>query len=207
MKKDNVVFALTGMVIGIILGVLIASQSVGKMQTVQPGTQTANVSNGGGNQEQADQQLPKGHPPINNESLQNEIAQQQEILKKDPENQGAIVAIANMNYDMKNFPEAIKWYEKAVTKDPKNINLLTDLGTSYLQSQNFDKAMEYYNKSLSINPKHYQTLMNVGIARMAVGDKKGATEAWEKIVTFYPNDPNTSMIKNALQEMRGKQGG
>ena len=207
MKKDNVVFVLTGMVIGIILGVLIANQSAGKMQAVQPGAQTANVSNSGGNQDQPEQQLPKGHPAINNESLQNEIAKQQEILKQDPENQTAIIAIANMYYDMKNAPEAIKWYEKAVAKDPQNINLLTDLGTSYLQSQNFEKAMEYYNRSLLINPKHYQTLMNVGIARMAVGDKKGAAEAWEKIVTFYPNDPNTGMIKNALQEMRGKQGG
>jgi len=209
MKKENMVFGLGGMVIGIIIGVLIANQGAIKMQTAQPAVQTANVSTTGNAQQQPEQQqeLPKGHPPIDTQSMQNEIAVQMEVLKKDPENQKAIVAIANLYYDSKNPGEAAKWYEKAVAKDPQNISLITDLGTSYLQLQDFDKAMECYNKSLLINPKHYQTLMNVGIARMAMGDKQGAAEAWEKLVTFYPNDPNTQMIKNALQEMRGKQGG
>jgi Tfp pilus assembly protein PilF len=209
MKKENMVFALAGIVIGIIAGVLIANQGATRMQTAQPAQVVSAPSAPVEQQQQPaeQQQLPKGHPPIDNGTLEREIAAQQEILKRDPGNQNATVAIANLYYDAKNAKEAVKWYEKAVAKDPQNINLNTDLGTSYLQMQDFDKAMEYYNKSLLINPKHYQTLMNMGIARMAMGDKKGAAETWEKLVTFYPNDPNTQMIKNALQEMRGKQGG
>jgi len=200
MKKDNLVFALSGVVIGMIVGVLIANQSPQRIQATEALVQQTVT------QAPQQEQLPEGHPPID-QTLQNQIAEQQEILKKDPENQTAIVAVANLNYDLKNHKEATKWYEKALEKDPNNINLITDLGTSYLQLQDFDKSLAQYKKALTINPKHYQTLMNLGIARMAVGDNDGAAEAWEKLIAFYPDDPNTGMIKDALQKMKAKAKG
>lgn len=198
MKKDNLVFVLGGLVIGIIIGVLVANQTPQQIQTPQMPAQQA-VAQPAGQQEK----LPEGHPPIDG-TLLTQIAQQQEILKRDPENQAAIIALGNLNFDMKNHQEAVKWYQKAIQKDPNNINLLTDCGTSYLELQQFDKAFEHYKKSLSINPKHFQTLMNLGIAKMATGDKAGAADAWEKLISYYPNDPNIGMIKEALQQMKAK---
>ncbi len=200
MNKDNLVFTLGGAVIGIILGVSIANQTAQRIQTAPSFNQEAVVQSPVSEPTQQ-QSLPGGHPPID-QTLLTQITEQQEILNRDPENQDAIVAMANLNYDMKNYKEATKWYEKALGNDPNNINLITDLGTSCLQLQEFDQAFKYYQKALSINPKHYQTLMNLGIAKMAMGDKAGAAEAWEKLVAFYPNDPNIGMIKDALQQMK-----
>src|SRR4029078_5964078 len=101
-------------------------------------------------QPEQQQKLPNGHPPVN-ESILNQIAQQEEILKREPENQSAIVAMANLYYDLKKHHEAKKWYEKALVKEPDNINLITDAGTSYLALNNFDKAVSYYQKALSID--------------------------------------------------------
>lgn len=205
MTKENVVYGLAGVVVGIIIGALIFSYSTGPRYAVPPGNVQASVSEPDGNTVPKGQ-LPEGHPPIS-EALRPEIEAQQRILSKDPNNQTALVTLANLNFDMKNFQEAAPYYEKAIRKDPTNVGLITDLGTCFLSLNQTDKAIEYYSKSLAIEPNHYQTLMNMGIARMNQGDKDGAAQAWEKLVTLYPNTPNVQMVKDAITRLRGQEKG
>jgi tetratricopeptide (TPR) repeat protein len=203
MTKDNLVFGLGGVIVGIIMGVLIVNFST---RPTAPG-QMASIPANPAPQEQAQapaqqQDLPEGHPPVNKEALEQQIAAKKAILQKDPNNQEAIIDIANMNFDLKNYDEASTWYIKALDKDPKNVNLITDLGSCYLWLKQPEKAIEYYNKSLSMDPNHFQTLMNLGIARMSMGNRKGAAEAWEKIVSLYPDNPETPMLRDAVKKLR-----
>ncbi|HEY4491364.1 MAG TPA: hypothetical protein VI958_05155, partial [Acidobacteriota bacterium] len=85
MSKDNLVFALAGMVVGIIVGVLIAGQS-GAPRSVQMETPAQN-SNPSTVAEPAENQLPEGHPPIDEGAVRKQIASQEEILKNNPDNQ------------------------------------------------------------------------------------------------------------------------
>ncbi|MCI0411937.1 tetratricopeptide repeat protein [bacterium] len=202
MSKDNLIFALAGMVIGVILGVLIANSNGPRQVVSAPGPQEMTTSSNQSTAPQEQGQLPDGHPPIDESALKSRIAEQQEILKKDPNNQEATVSIANLNFDLKNYYEAIQWYEKALVRDPSNIDLITDLGTSHMWMGEYQKAIDLYNKSLSINPKHLQSLMNLGIARMSLGDRAGAAEMWEKVITFYPNHPEVPMLKQAITKLR-----
>jgi tetratricopeptide (TPR) repeat protein len=179
MKKKNQISALAGMVIGIIFGVIIANQPSPRAQKIAPS---------------------------NDSSKQNQIAEQQRLLNNDPENQQSIVAMANSNYDAKNYDEATRWYEKALLKDPNNANLLTDLGTSYLQLKQFNKAFECYRRSLAIDPMDRQTLTNLGVARLASGDEEGAADAWEKVLALYPTDPNAETLRTAIHDIRTKRG-
>jgi cytochrome c-type biogenesis protein CcmH/NrfG len=209
MTKDNLVFGLVGVIVGIIVGVLIANSSFPRQGTpplpaqmaASPGpTQSSTQPPEGG-------QLPDGHPAIDEGALKQQIVAQQEILKKDPQNQQAIISIANLNFDLKSYEEAAKWYEKALAKDPKNVNLITDLGTSYLWLNQPQKALEFYDKSLSLDPNHFQTLLNLGIARMSMGNRPGAAEAWEKLVTLYPDHPEAGMLRDAIKKLRSKKEG
>ena len=205
MTKDNLIFGLGGMVFGVIIGVLIANSSGQKQIVSTPPMQQEMTSvNPGGAQQQ--EQLPEGHPAVDETALKQRLAEQQEILKKDPENQEATIHLANLNFDLKNYQEAIQWYEKALKRDSSNINLITDLGTSHMWMGNYDKAIELYNKSLSMDPKHLQTLMNMGIVRMSMGDRAGAADMWEKVLTYYPNHPEADMLKQAVQKLRAPKG-
>jgi tetratricopeptide (TPR) repeat protein len=207
MTKDNLVYGLAGMVIGILIGVLIVNfSSIPRPQSV-PSSSQGITSTQGRPADTEQEPLPEGHPPIDEQALRSQMIQQQEILKKDPENQSAILAMGNLNFDLKNYQEAVTWYEKGLHKDPRNVNILTDLGTSYLWLNQTDKALELYNKSLAIDPNHLQTLMNLGIARMSMGDRPGAAEAWEKVVTLYPENPEVPMLKQAIEKLRSKKEG
>jgi cytochrome c-type biogenesis protein CcmH/NrfG len=74
-------------------------------------------------------------------------------------------------------------------------------------SGDYQKAIELYNKSLSIDPKHLQTLMNLGIAKMSTGDRAGAAESWEKVVQYYPNNPEAPMLRQAIAKLRSQKQG
>jgi tetratricopeptide (TPR) repeat protein len=206
MSKDNLVFALAGMVLGIIVGVVIINSTTNRASAPplpsQQAVQQAQQEQAPQAEQQQNGQLPEGHPPVNQEALKKQIADQENILKNDPENQHAKVALGGLNFDLKNYQEAANWYEKALEKDPKNVDVNTDLGTSYLWMGDYQKAIEHYNKSLEIDPKHLQTLMNLGIARMSSGDRAGAAEAWEKVVTLYPNNPEAPMLRDAIKRLR-----
>lgn len=211
MSKDNLVFLFGGVIVGIIAGVIIANYSAGprsqsapmaaapagmtQQQQAQPRQAT-----GGTNSQQ--QQLPEGHPPIDEAAMKQEIDRQEAILQKNPKNQEALVALGNLYFDIQKFDKASGYYEKAIANDSRNVNLITDLGTAYLRQNDYGKALEYYNRSLSIDPNHFQTLMNIGIARMATGDRKGAGEAWEKIIQLYPNNEETPMLRDALKRLK-----
>ena len=202
MTKTNLVFGMIGVIAGIIIGVFIGNATVGPKQVVvAPAPQGAPMAQPQ-QQVQQQQQLPEGHPPINQAELQTELAQNQAILMKDPENQAALVNAANLSYDLKVYPQAISYYEKALIKDPKNMNLITDLGTSYFYSKQPEKAIEMYNRSLAIDSKHLQSLMNMGVVKMSIGDHAGAADVWEKAVTYYPDIPEAAEMKATIQKLR-----
>lgn len=205
MSKDNLIFALGGMVIGVIIGVLIANSGGSRPVASSPVQQEMTASANQSETPPEQGQLPEGHPPVNEAAIKSRIAEQQEVLKKDPNNQEATVSIANLNFDLKNYHEAIQWYEKALVRDPSNINLISDLGTSHMWMGEYQKAIDLYNKSLSIDPKHLQTLMNLGIARMSMGDRAGAAEMWEKVITYYPDHPEVPMLKQAITKLRSEK--
>ena len=204
MTKDNLIFGLGGMVIGVIVGVVLVNSSNTRQVVSAPVAQQMNPST---QQTATDQgQLPEGHPPVDEAGLKAQVEQQLEILKKDPENQEATVAVANLNFDLKNYQEAITYYEKALQRDPNNINLNTDLGSAHMWLGNYDKALELYNKSLARDPKHLQSLMNLGIVRMSMGDRLGAASSWEKVLEYYPDHPEANMLRQAIAKLRAPQG-
>ncbi|HSP07576.1 MAG TPA: tetratricopeptide repeat protein [Acidobacteriota bacterium] len=205
MTKTNLVYGMIGVIVGIILGAFIGSASLGPKQVAVASTpQVAPMTQQAAQPQQPtqQQQLPEGHPPINQAELQTELAQLQATLMKNPENQEALVSAANLSYDLQNYPQAVSYYEKALKKDPQNLSLMTDLGTSYYYSRQPDKAIEMYNRSLSIDPKHLQSLMNMGVVKMSIGDHAGAAEAWEKAVTYHPDMPKATEMKETIKKLR-----
>ena len=202
MTKDNLVFLLGGVIIGIVGGVFLANYSANARGPVPMNSQAPMQQSPQGGNAMAQQNLPEGHPPVDKEALRKQITEQEEELKKNPSDGALLTSLGNLHFDLEEYDKAVPYYEKALAKDPKNVNLLTDLGSCYLRQNQAPKALEYYEKSLAIEPTHMQTLMNVGIARMASGNRQGAADAWEKVIQLYPNSPEVAMLKDAVKRLR-----
>ncbi len=198
MKIESVLFAIAGMLFGVILGWIIGSQQAGQAPVRAVATQEPppQAGAGGGGQQQA-AVLDEGR-----------VQALTTIIDNDPKNAEARVQLANTYFDGERYADAIKWYEEALRLDPKNVNASTDLGVSYYYINQPDRALKQFEHSLAIDPAHTKTLLNQGIVR-AFGkqDLDGATASWRRVVELAPDSPEGQAARRALDSMRSAHPG
>ncbi len=125
-------------------------------------------------------------------------------LKTNPDDFDTIVKVANLYYDGRQYPEAVKYYQLAVKSQPKNADLLTDLGTSLWYTGDADGAIAEFQKALKYRPDHPGTLFNLGVVRwQGKMDPKGAVQAWEELLQRNPNYPQKQQVQEYIE--RAKQ--
>lgn len=196
MKLESVLFAVAGMLFGVILGWIIGSQQVAQAPGPPAAAQAAPAQGGSAPQQQ---------PAVLDEGR---VQALRTIVDNDPKNAEARVQLANTYFDGERFADAITWYEDALRLDPRNVNASTDLGVSYYYMNQPDRALKQFDHSLSIDPAHTKTLLNQGIVR-AFGkqDLDGATASWQKVVELAPDSPEGQAARRALDSMRSAHPG
>lgn len=197
MKRESIVFAVSGMFFGLILGWVIGTQQAAgpsptrqvAQQPAAPATTTAPATSQG-----------TATATVLDESRARQLAASAD---QRPDDAAVRVELANMYFDAERFTEAIRYYEEALRIDPGNVNASTDLGVSYYYTNQADRALAQFARSLEVDPKHTKTLLNMGIVR-AFGkqDLEGAAEAWERVITLAPDSPEGRAAKQALDSMR-----
>ena len=194
MKRDAVVFLVSGAFFGLLVGWILGSQ---QGRPVVPGAAPA---------AQAAPQ-PAGTtaaPPLD----KNRARALQATADANPSDAASRVALGNVYFDAERYAEAIRWYEAAIAIDPGNVNASTDLGVAYYYSNQADRALAQFDHSLSIDPTHAKTLLNMGIVR-AFGkqDLAGAVEAWQKVVEVAPGTPESRAAQQALDSVKSAHPG
>jgi len=140
--------------------------------------------------------------------LQREIAQAEEILRKDPQNYQAWVQIGNDYFDLGEAQKSVDAYQRALAIKDGDPNVITDMGVMYRQLKDFPKAIAAFRKAAAAGPTHPQSRMNLGVVLMHdMNDKAGAIAAWEDYLRVAPNDPNAEGIRRALGELRSQASG
>lgn len=194
MNALAIISGIAGMLFGIIVGYLIATQqgvaASGTAASPTPVTASAPAPAATG-------------PAINEQELQ----AYRDILKNDPKNVRAATELANRLYDAGRYAEAITYYRQAFANDPKNISVSTDLATAMWYTGDADGAITQFQQSLAIDPTHAQTLFNMGIVKsQGKNDHKGAAEAWEKLLASNPGYPEAERVRRMLSEAKAKAG-
>jgi cytochrome c-type biogenesis protein CcmH/NrfG len=140
--------------------------------------------------------------------LMREIAQAEEIVRKDPQNYQAWVQIGNDYFDLGEAQKSVDAYQRALAIKGDDPNVLTDMGVMYRQLKDFPKAVAAFRKAAAVGPTHPQSRMNLGVVLMHdLNDKPGAIAAWEDYLRVAPNDQNAENIRRALAELRSQAGG
>ncbi len=124
-------------------------------------------------------------------------------LKSNPDDFDTTVKVANLYFDGRQYPEAIKYYQLAAKSQPKNADLLTDLGTSLWYTGDADGAIAEFQTALKYQPDHPGTLFNLGVVRwQGKGDPKGAVEAWEQLLQRNPNYPEKQQVQEYIEKAK-----
>ena len=196
MKSDNVVFAVAGVIFGLIAGWIIGAQQAGSRPPLAPAPQASTAPSGSASASRA-AVLDESHV----QALRN-------VAEREPANAVPRTQLANLYFDAERYDEAIKWYQEAMKLAPTDPNVSTDLGVCYYYTNQPDKALEQFQHSLKLDPKHIKTLLNVGIVK-AFGkqDLEGAAQAWQQVLQLAPDSSEGQAAKRALDSMRSAHPG
>ncbi|HLO26158.1 MAG TPA: tetratricopeptide repeat protein [Geobacteraceae bacterium] len=183
MKKENIVFFLIAIIVGVLGGYLIFSVSSKK--------EAAPV--GGG--------VPVGAGTAADYRLRIETAEK--IVAAEPKNRQAWVQLGNDYFDTGQPQKAVNAYAKALELKPDDPNVLTDQGVMYRQLKQFDLAIANFEKAQQLNPNHLQSLFNLGMvyAQDLKQDDK-AIKAWNRYLELDPSSPTAQQIKGMIEQLK-----
>ena len=124
-------------------------------------------------------------------------------LKSDPNNPDLLARIGNIYYDVKQYPEAIAYYERSLKLQPANAAVRTDMATAYWYSGNADTALAEFNKALTYEPNKANTLFNIGIVKwQSKNDAAGAIAVWQKLLDTNPNYEARDKVQQMIDQAK-----
>ncbi len=191
MKREALVFLVSGTCFGLIIGWVLGSQRAPDGQAVVPAaaqpapTESATA-------------VPPPPPPD-----QARVEELMAVAERDPSDAAARATLGDLFFDAERFQDAIAWYEAALALDAQDVNVSTDLGVSYYYTNQPDRALDQFTHSLEVDPEHIKTMLNMGIVR-AFGkqDLAGAADAWEQVIRLAPDSPEGRAARQALDSLR-----
>ena len=136
-------------------------------------------------------------------NLTQEIAQLEDVLKRDPNNLQALVSLGNAYFDTNQYNKAIDAYQRALKIDPKNADVRTDMGIMYRSIKDYDSAVREFRQAAKDNPTHINSRFNLAIVLQS--DKKdipGAILAWEDFLKVEPAGQRAGMAQAQLEQLK-----
>jgi tetratricopeptide (TPR) repeat protein len=196
LKRDSLIFLISGTVFGLLIGWMIGSQHAGPPPPAAAAAAAQPSPPGQGGAASA--------PALDTQR----VAELEKIASAEPGNATVRVEIANLYFNAERFDQAAPWYEASLKINPKDVNASTDLGVCYYYTQQDDRALAQFEHSLAIDPKHVKTLFNQGIVR-AFGkqDIQGATESWQRVIAAAPDSEEGKKAKQILDGLKSGHAG
>src|SRR5688572_6524080 len=183
MNRDNLLFAIIGILLGFIVGFIFASnmsqRSAMSSQTAVSGTEN----------------LPADHPPVQgsggNQDPQQVFAQVQASMAKarnEPQNFDAQVEAAKLEYQIQRYDQAVEFLLKANQLKPDNYEVVVMLGAANLEGGHYDMADKWYKIALSKKADDVGVLASIAYMHLQKGDAKAAEKAIASLEKVEPSN-------------------
>jgi|HubBroStandDraft_1064217.scaffolds.fasta_scaffold00069_56 TolB-like protein/Flp pilus assembly protein TadD len=102
--------------------------------------------------------------------------------------------------------EAIAERKKALELDPISPLLHSALGEAYYHARQFDVSIEQNHKALELDPSYAIALVNIGRAYEQMGMHQQARAAFQRILTYAPEDPAILALMGHEYAVSGDKG-
>ncbi len=200
MTRDNLLFAIIGILLGFIGGFLLASNISQREAAQRAGTTTTQTS----------QNLPPDHPPIAGDQnaqgggdqmlagVQNAIKQ----ARENPNDFEAQIAAAKLYYQIGRYDPAIEYLLAANKIKPKDFDTLAMLGVANLDAAHYEASEKWYRAALAIKPDDMPSVDGLCAALLAKGDAKGAEEQINKLAKIDPSNQDLPQFREKLAQLK-----
>lgn len=212
MTKDNFTFAVVGILLGFIGGYMLHEVMVARQPprlTPEMRAQIVTDPNAGGAPMQgaAPQGVPAEGPATGNGPAAAEVQQLQAALEQNPDDAEAVRRLADLNFDIRNWPRAQQLYARYLELRPGDPNVMTDLGISFREGQQFDQALAQFKKAQAIDPRHWQAYYNeVVVLAFDLKRFDDADRSLAKLQELQPGNPNVARLAEAVAKSRSGAG-
>ena len=198
MSRENLLFAIIGILLGFIVGFMLASS----MSQKQASQMTA-----------ASQGLPADHPPINGagagaqgagdpQAMRAEVAASLEKAKSEPNNFDAQVKAAELYYQIQRYDQAIEFLLKANQLKPTDYRTVVILGMVNLDAGHFETAEKWYRAAMKMKSDDVMVLSGLAASTLERGDAKAAEDAIAQLEKVDPSSQDLPQFKTKLASLK-----
>lgn len=197
MTRDNLLFAIIGLLFGFIVGFIFAS-------TMAQRNAAAPVASSSG-------QMPADHPAVganpagqNAGGMQPEIAATLEKARAEPKNFDAQLKAAEVFYRIERYDPAISLLLKANELKPDDYETLVALGVVNLDAGHYEVSEKWYRAALLKKSDDVRTLAGLSAATLGKGDARAAEQAIANLEKFDPSSKDLPQFRERLAELKKK---
>ena len=194
MNRENLLFAVIGVLLGFIVGFMFASSMSQKVAQ----TQTAGAS----------QDLPADHPPVGAQNAGDPAAQREQVMaqiqkaRNEPNNFEAQMAAAQLYYQIQRYDQAIEFLLKANQLKPTDFDAVSALGIVNLDAGHFDQAEKWCRVALKMKADDERSLAGLAEATIQKGDAKAAGDAVAQLEKQHPGNEDLPRFKERLAGLK-----
>jgi tetratricopeptide (TPR) repeat protein len=186
MSRENLLFAIIGILLGFIVGFMFASSMSQKQMS----------------QQTASQGLPADHPPLaggqnapDPQAMRAEVAGQLEKARNEPNNFEAQIKAAQLYYQIQRYDQAIEFLLKANTLKPTDYQTVVALAVTNLDAEHYDTAEKWYRAAMKMKSDDVMVLAGLADTTLKKGDAKAAEDAIAKLEKADPNAEDLPKVK------------
>ena len=197
MTRENLLFAIIGILLGFIVGFMFASSMSQKMAMPQvAGTQ---------------QQMPADHPPMgaqdarDPQAVRADVSAQLEKARTEPNNFEAQLKAAQLHYQIQSFDKAIEYLVKANRLRPTDYETVRMLAVVNLDAGHYDAAVKWYQTAMEMKADDVMVLAGLTHANLLKGDAKAAEDAIVKLEKVDPNAADLPNFRDRLASLKGSK--
>lgn len=196
MTRENILFAIIGILLGFIVGFMLAS-SMSQRTAMQTAT--------------ASQTMPADHPPLgaqnapDPQAVREQVTASLEKARNEPKNFEAQMKAAELYYQIQRYDQAIEYLLKANQLQPTDYRTVTLLGMVNLDAGHFDTAEKWYRAAMNMRSDDVMVLSGLAAATLEKGDAKAAEDAIAKLEKVSPNSVDLPQFREKLASLKAKK--
>ena len=196
MSRENILFAIIGLLLGFIVGFMFASSMAQKAATPA----VAGSAQG----------LPADHPPVsgaqgaapNPQAMQQQVQASIEKARNEPQNFEAQIAAADLYYQIQRYDQAIEYLLKANQLKPTDYRTVVLLGMVNLDATHYDQAEKWYRTAMKMKQDDVMVLAGLAATTLQKGDAKAAEVAIAQLEKVDPNSEDLPQFRDKLASLK-----